>query len=314
MIYTNNLHLPEADCLALMADDYVPRGDMSVTSLKKSPREFWLAKRHHGKCQKDVQDNLRLMLGTAGHNFIHEKSKKLPNVIGERPLLDTLDNGIVLSGTFDSMDTKAKKLWDRKFTSTWTLILGGREEWKYQLNTYRLMIWRLHSKGLELDIPLPDYLGIIAYLMDWSKTKAERDPAYPQAPISIVDIPVMSIDEISEWVHERALMIMAHKDGLDDELPDCTLEERWCRGEKWAVHKVHNGNVTKKAMMSGLHDTYEGAKAFAKMHEEKDGTQTEIIHRPGKCVKCGRFCDGSAFCNQWKSSVEYMAEGDEIDG
>jgi hypothetical protein len=80
--------------------------------------------------------------------------------------------------------------------------------------------------------------------------------------------------------------------------PPCTDEERWYRGEEWAVTKAG-----RKSALRCL-PTYEEAKAWAMENDylKPDGTAIagiSLVHRPGKNVRCENYCSVSRFCQQW---------------
>ena len=134
-------------------------------------------------------------------------------------------------------------------------------------------------------------------MKDWSKTQARRDREYPQKPI--VDInydfsPVFNSGVASYMeadLVEKMTMILDYKDAPENEIPDCTPEERWLRDEKWAVMKEGRKSAVK------LHNS----QLMAENHLENLPKGHYIEHRPGVNVKCEDYCTAAPHCSFYKS-------------
>ena len=70
MKITNRMNLPQPLVSAIERDPYVRVGDVSVTSLAKSPRQFWLERRHAEEIEEDASDRIWALLGSIGHKIL----------------------------------------------------------------------------------------------------------------------------------------------------------------------------------------------------------------------------------------------------
>jgi len=109
----------------------------------------------------------------------------------------------------------------------------------------------------------------------------------------MVDVEVWSDKEQEEYIHNRVLAHQLNSDALDkgEKIDDCTDDERWLRGEKFAVMKKGRKSAVK------LFDKKEDADGWIAQQAGEDFT---IDHRPGEPVRCaGNYCGVSQWCKQW---------------
>ena len=78
----------------------------------------------------------------------------------------------------------------------------------------------------------------------------------------------------------------------DDELPECTAEERWERPIKYAVKK--EGRKSALRVLDSLKD------AENYMAEKKLFAKHFVETRQGESVRCESYCAVQPFCNQYK--------------
>jgi hypothetical protein len=126
-------------------------------------------------------------------------------------------------------------------------------------------------------------------MKDWKKKEAQRKKAdgYPQSQVMTMEIP---FDENIEgrmkiWIAEAE----ACKDLPDDQLPECTMEERWGKPPTFAVKK--NG---RKTALRVLPDR----KTAEKWMESNGGDFIE--ERMGEQWTRCEYCNAKEFCCQWK--------------
>lgn len=282
MNITNNTFLPEPVFQALTKSDYTKgSSNRSVTQLIDSPRVRILRKENDERISEDAADMLWSVLGTAVHKMFEDN--EVEGHISEERLYAEVENWVI-SGAIDvqrdESDGRVAVL-DYKCTSAWSVIYG-KPEWDKQLNFYAWLVE--HCK----DIPVGK-LQIVAVLRDWQRKKAELDSSYPQAPIVMVDIPLWSFEERDAYVRGR---VKIHQDAefqrlTGGDLPFCSDEEQWKKGDSFAVKKSGN----KRALR--VFDSMEQAEAYM-----KDGMEIEV--RKGRCVRCeDNYCKVADFCGQY---------------
>ena len=291
MKITNHFNVPEP-LVALARKEYYSKGkaDYSVTEIMSPPRIQRLKRKHWDDMEQDVTDMLWSMLGSALH-VVAERSEVIDHLNEERLFMEI--DGVTLSGSIDLQQhvKGGVALKDYKFTSVWA-VMNDKPEWEQQLNVYAWMVHKI--KGVDIK-----GLQICAILRDWSTRKAQTESGYPQAQIQMVDIPVWSFDKTEKYVHER---IELHKESKvqadwDEELPECTDEERWMRTTTYAVKKEGRKSAVR------VFDSEEDAVKLIEESEDKKKLSIEV--RNGEPVRCtGNYCGVNKWCSQYQSYLK----------
>ena len=282
MQLTNKYGLPDPIVRAVEADSH-KMGDYSASGLSNPARLVTLRKRYDSEITEDASDRVWALFGKALHKVVEENEGA--HQIAEGYLEVELYDGITLSGTSDLYDDDTQTVSDYKVTSAWTLVYGSRdEEWTKQLNTYA---WLYREAGYKVEA-----MQIIAFLRDWSASKAERESSYPQINVIKIPIRMMPHHEIGAWIKSRVAWFEKHKDTPDDMLPYCTPEERWQSKSQWALMKDGRKRAVK------LYDNE--AEALNACPDDKHYVE-ERISEPKRCMK---YCPVAAFCNQYQSELK----------
>ena len=288
MNITNNHNLPQSFVNFARNDKYSKgQSDISVTTLIDSPRVRLLREAKSSEMTSDAADMIWPLFGTAVHHILESASED-EGVILEERLYATV-NDWILSGAVDhqKIEGNSISITDYKVTSVWSVI-HGKIEWEQQLNCYAFLSQK--NKGMKVKS-----LQICAILRDWNRREAERRDDYPQAPVILVDIPLWPDTKRIEYIKERVEM---HQDAqinfdLAQMFPPCSDEERWKRGEAWAVKKKGNKRAQR------VFDNEASAGEFM-----KDKENLEIEHREGEYVRCkGDYCGVANFCSQFKGDI-----------
>ena len=154
-----------------------------------------------------------------------------------------------------------------------------------QQNIYAWMVHK--AKGMEVQA-----VKICALLRDWNRREVDKKEGYPQAPIQVVDLPLWPLEKTEAYVRERIALHQSAKflADMDEELPLCTDEDRWIRGDKWAVKR--DGRKTAIRVF----EVEEEANELAK----KENGYVE--YRRGEAVRCtGNYCSVAQWCSQYQS-------------
>ena len=291
MKITNHFNVPKP-LVALARKEYYSKGraDYSVTEIMSPPRIQRLKRKHWDDMEQDVTDMLWSMLGSALH-VVAERSEVIDHLNEERLFMEI--DGVTLSGSIDLQQhvKGGVALKDYKFTSVWA-VMNDKPEWEQQLNVYGWMVHKI--KGVDIK-----GLQICAILRDWSTRKAQTESGYPQAQIQMVDIPIWSFDKTEKYVHER---IELHKESKvqadwDEELPECTEEERWMRTTTYAVKKEGRKSAVR------VFDAQEDAVKLIEESEDKKKLSIEV--RKGEPVRCtGNYCGVNKWCSQYQSYLK----------
>lgn len=283
MVITNEAGLPQALVDFAKRDVHIGE-EYSASQLTKSPRQFWIEKRHSEEIVKDVSDMVWLLFGSAVHAIIEKAQHE--NQFIEEYFVETV-NGIKLSGRTDVYDNGVIQDW--KTTSVWSYIYLDEQKlfnFESQLNTYAYFFRKagFPVNGLE----------IIMLFRDWKKTEALKSPDYPQKQAQKLPIKLWPEEETYQYLDETLHDLDSYRNIPDDKLPLCTREYRWAKPPKFAVMK--KGAKRAKAVL----DTRD--EAVSKMEEL--GPDHFIEERPGECWKRCEYCDAREFCNQYKNQAE----------
>jgi len=295
MIITNKHHLPRA-FVELASQEYeVAPNEYRVTSLLRGLRETILLRRHNDEITADVADMVWMLFGTAVHGILEAQQEAESELKEER--LKVKVGNYILSGKFDIYCSKQKKITDYKTTSVWKIIYGNYKEWRQQLLIYAYMM---------RDYGFPCEMGeIIAFLKDHSKRDAKYKPDYPPLPVHTVRFSFFEKDftEISAWLNAKFAEIAEVEKLADNDLPLCTLEQRFNDGDKFAVMK----KGAKKALR--VVESMEEAEAWIAKNKKGDS----IEKRPGCDKKCLDYCFASEHCNYWQSQKGVQEQGQELE-
>jgi len=229
MKLTNRNNYPDALYQAVKNDSY-DKGecDFSVTELLKPSRQWALQKIHQDELIEDIEDRLWSLYGQIAHLILERANKR--DFAEERLFVEV--DGSVISGQIDTLSLDDGTLSDWKFTTSYSFIKGkpAKEEWTWQLNMQRYLLWFNGYKDVES-------LKIVGLLRDWQKSKAKLDSSYPQNPIAYHDIKVLGLDYVEKYIiHRKDSHLRALK-----ELPKCTAKETWNgrRCESWCSVKLY---------------------------------------------------------------------------
>ena len=259
--------------------------DSSVTQLIQPARISLLRKKYYKDMVKDVSEEFYALLGSGIHHLLELGATD--DMIVEERLFMTID-GWRISGAIDVQEKVNKRevdIIDYKVTATYSISKTGdvKPEWENQLNLQALLVEA--NKAVRVR-----KLSICAILRDWSSTKAQLDPMYPQAPIVMVPIPIWSKHAQQAYARER---IEEHRQArVDDEFGDpikeCTPEDRWVKGEAWMVKKEGGKRAVK------IFDNPVEAHQLA----ATKGKGYIVEYREGKSTRCG-YCGVSRWCDQF---------------
>lgn len=291
MKVTNKHNVPET-LVSLARTDYYSKGgaDYSVTEIISPPRIQRLRAKHWDDMEQDVSDMLWQLLGSALH-VVAERGNH-PDYITEERLNAEID-GVRLSGAIDiqRVTTEGILITDYKFTSAWALR-QDKPDWEAQQNIYAWLVNK--AKGKQV-------IGvqICALIRDWSRREASVKPDYPQAPIQVIDLPLWPLHKTEHYIRDRLELHRTSKVAADweEDLPQCTDEERWLRGASFAVMK------TGKKRAIRVCETKEEANQIMGTLQVED--KPYIEERPGEAVRCvNDFCGVAKWCSQYQKELK----------
>jgi len=313
MAYTNERGIPLSIAVWLARElyDKDPRY-LSGSELQKSNRQIVLGRR--ASADVDLAQILAARLGNAINDAIDAawKSDRLMEYVklaGFNPLFEYDVNpllpdpkktaiyiqkryeeeflGGVLSGAPDMI--LGGRLFDYKSTSVFLFQKKTPADYMWQLTTYRY---------LARDLITDNVATIQFILKDWSKTRAKKDPNYPQSPCPTLLVPVGSAEQCKARLESRVTEINGLLSVDDAELPLCTDEELWIDAPKYAYYS--NPAALPTARATRIFDSMNEAVLF---QHTKNGTG-RIDVRKGEPRACD-YCAAATICQQrasWSST------------
>lgn len=322
MKLSNKLNLPEPIVEAIRNDSYNSgASDISATGLIEPVRIGALKARYGEELTEDVADNIHSLQGQSIHTILERAGGALEKqgyIVERRFYVDmTMPDGSkwTVSAQIDVLNTNNGTLQDYKVTSVYSVKDGPKEEYVKQLNIGRYCLHKgyelLNPDGFTYKAGVDDLskttkrqstytaekLQIVAILRDWSKMEYKREvwdcqkkgfkPKYPEHQVKVLDVPVVSEDDVELYILERAIEHKKARALPEDQLPECTPEERWAKETKWAVMKPGNSRASK------LFDTEEDAKISLKMY----GAGAYVEQRPGESTRCASYCPVASKCS-----------------
>ncbi len=287
---TNKLGLPEPVVEAIRNDPY-NSGDSDYTpsSLVEPPRAAELGRLH--EIVQDASELLASLDGQIAHLILERAAKTLEEqgYVVEKRFKGTYglaDKIFKVSAQVDLFDPVRGLISDYKRVRVSSLKHGLKWEHKFQLNMQAELVRRA---GFQVD-----KLELVLMLKDWS---AEIEyQGYPTSSMIKQAVPLMTSEEINKWVVERIVLHEAARLAL----PLCTQEERWER-PTYAVMKYP---AAQRDKAKRVFDTKEAAQAWIDIqpfHQGLDDPYLQIVERPGKSIRCLRYCPVRSVCEQGKT-------------
>lgn len=284
MKITNKYNLPNAIVRSLESDYEYKEKRYSVTTLLNPVRETLLKRRYHDEIETDAVDMIWALWGTGIHKILENQNDD--DEISEVKLEHTFVNDYTISGIADFIDLKNNVIIDYKSTSVYQYNnKDSHKKWKLQLQMYAYLNYKIC--GLWIDKG-----QIWLFMRDWSKGKLLQGYDYPSHPVASVEFDLGIPDDIEGWMLEHLDLLIQNETIADNDLPLCTLEERWNSGDTFAIMKLTNKRAIK------LHSTMQDAEE----HLANLNDDYWIEERKGIDRKCLDYCSANIFCNYYKEN------------
>jgi len=283
---TNLSNLPSSIYRAVCNDTYSDGGsDVTVTSLIKPPHMRQLQIKHAADIVEDAADRIFSLLGQATHTIL-ERAAADHCIVEKRFFVERL--GWKVSGQVDLIDLNDGILADFKVCSRHVTSGPIKPEHEVQLNFNKLLAEENGVVGIKR-------LEIIGILRDWSLMRVGKEKDYPKSQVAVIRSPIWPKEAAEAFLIER---IKAHQ---NPNPPLCTPEERWQRGEKFAVVKKGNKRALK---------LYDDAKDAAN-HVATLPSGAKVETRPSEPIRCAHYCNVAQFCSFGKQWINRKPETEE---
>lgn len=303
MQITNRLGLSPVWVHAVADDyDHDTAGWRSGTGLIKPPQMVELINRYGDGLSEDVDDRIWSLFGSACHYVLAKAARQVPGSISEvRFIAMVKGKEIGLKPDLLIPSGNAWHLYDFKFPSVWSIILGEHDEWFEQTNLYshllsgRYELFRVDeaTKTRTVQPPLDvTSASIEVALRDWSASDSKREHDYPKTKTHVIPVPMWPDTKCAQFLMERVQLHIDAENATDRNLPRCTPRDRWARPDKFAVKKVG----AEKA--SRVFESRQEADAYIQPKKKGDYM---IEYRRGENVRCDRYCSARLVCSQYQA-------------
>lgn len=348
MRVTNNLGLPQPIVDAVSNDDYT-RGNanISATSLLLPPRLLALREAHDAELEEDASDRIFSLFGKAIHKILEDAPSANQGAVSEQRLYMQVQGPLgpwVVSGAMDRIVLLADEdgsvtIQDYKTASVAEMVYGVKPERAQQLNIYAVLAT---LNGYKVKA-----LQDVFILRDWSKVQAaearsgptlrsdgQATSSYPEKHVVVHDIELWPMEDAYRFIAERVALHQQAQAGYiqtmsaimadpvafvsgsspQDALPECTDEERWIRGNGFAVMKPGNKVATKvlptreaaeqfivEARQKATDDEAQWRADHPRSKKTFEAPEYTVEERKDKATRCLYYCPVSAICDQWKA-------------
>lgn len=284
MILTNKQGMPDAFVKAVTLEPHNKEGEYSATTLLKGACETLLTSRHFDEIEVDVSDMVWAIWGQAVHAIFEKQSDA--GFKEERFEVPVLNSKV--TGRVDLYDMENEVLYDWKTASVWKVKFNDFDDWKKQGLIYA---WLMKKHGLNVK-----RCEFWALLKDHSKAEARRNSDYPFSPACkfAFDVTEKELAEIEKFIFEKIEQLEKAETVADEELSECSKDERWATDDAFAVMK-------------------EGRKSAVRVFEKKEDAETMLNslddkywlqERKGESKKCIDYCNCKNFCPFYKKMIK----------
>lgn len=288
MRLTNQFNLPVPLVKAVENDKYTPgESDYTTTQLAGTPaRQLILKREHWNDLTEDVCERIYALSGQSKHVILERAAEYCDEYefFAEKRFY-IKRHGKKIGGQIDLYDKTDCVLWDWKETSVYVSYRDIKDEWIFQGNINRLM---LEENGF----PVKRILNVALY-RDWKKSQVGTKKGYPPHQVQQFEIPIWPSEDTEEFISRR----IEEFERAKAILPECSSEERWYSGDKFALVKIGNKKATK------LFDTEREATNHQEVFDMTKGYKVEF--RPGVNRRCNDYCVVAERCAQFQKLKEH---------
>lgn len=207
---------------------------ISATSLLKPVKEVVLTDRHYNELERDAVELYDALIGSA----IHESFRIMPFQDGEmrEVRVGTIIKDVLVTGQFDYI--KNNKIGDYKTMKIGSYLFGDKEfEYTAQLSVNRFLFAADNRYGKILD----ETGEIVMLFVDWrdreftmKKYGFSDAPGYPHRGKTL-ELKLWDFKKTENFLLRKITDFKIASIQRDEELPECTDEERWMRATKKKV-------------------------------------------------------------------------------
>jgi len=282
-------------------DDYDKgEADYSMTEIIQPPRISFLKKMYHDQMEVSIEELWASLVGTAIHNAM-ESVHDADSIQEKRFYITILDRKIGLKPDIITVFSKLPsghlvyKLHDYKTMKPGAVRYGVKPDYTKQANGYT---YALRQLGMDVQYAAIEWMAV-----GWDYNEYIKGiEGYPKNMVGTFPVPLWTNERTKAFLENRIKLYKACEGCTANNLPFCTMDERWQKPDAWIVSK--RGKNRQLPRLKFLTEQ----EAISAMRSRKDNAECEVLHRKSPAVRCERWCSVKSFCNQYK---EYVSKGVE---
>lgn len=286
---------------------------ISSTGFKDGSKKFWAKKQMKTSTTVyalPISMKYYTFIGNAIHSALQVGLQNDPNYsLEKRIYVDLIINGktYIVSGQYDCIDILNMKLWDWKTSSVAKFQTGLFEDYTLQANIYLYILKYGYEivDGKKVYLSIKDLSPSLGFIMrDWSDMKVHG--TYPTTGMKEHRLETWDLHKTETMMKERIFELLKYKDKPIDEIPECTMEQRWQKPSTFPIFRSNKDGSHKADPRAMPHTkdftTTEEALNYIVTH--KDNKLLYIGERKSTPIHCIYYCElgRSGKCNwfnQW---------------
>ena len=214
--------------------------------------------------------------------MLRERNDVIPVYLEQRAFREVVVNGVTytIGGKFDMVADGVP--FDHKSTSAFSWLFGTKDEdHQLQLSLYK---W-LNPEKISSDEACVNYI-----FTDWSRMQAKTNPKYPQKRVEEKRLPLLPVQQMDRWVHDRLSLIQRHWNDPEEKIPECSDKELWRSEPTYKYYKD-------PSKLSGRSTKNFDSKHDAEQFKAEKGGVGVVITVPGEAKACN-YCPVYDLCKQ----------------
>jgi len=336
VVFTNHFNLPSSFVDAILVDDHVTEGNISVTGLIDAPQIRQLKRTN--TYEMDVTEMIGMVFGTGVHSILERgdiKGSKQAQILQQAAgvlrsiesensvkngkaadyLISVVENDLKEKIQTDIITERRLTIEVDGYTISGTfdrLVQSIKELQDYKTTSASAVMFpelkkswdrqlniyalMLRKNGYEVESAM-----IIAILKDWSKMKIKTSADYPKSPVVMHKVKIVDEERVMQYIKKRVAL---HKRADAGESIPCSQEERWAKADTWAVKKKGG----KRALR--VVDSQPAAQAFITQNQFKYKEGELVIEfRQSESFRCANgYCPVASVCPQYQKELEQTTE------
>lgn len=279
-------------------NEHETKGDYSVTELLDAPRCARLKRQYPHLENDDALKNVSAMVGSAVHAWFESYFSKVArdSVSTEVEMLFGIPqvDGITISGSCDIYNHVTSTVEDIKNWKSYKWMDGDIWALVWQLRMYGYALMKSKNWSVK-------QLRAVLFFTDWNKLDAaRRGNKYPPASVVILEIPMVSTEEVEAFIEDRIRQHMLVRFCEEPFWPDAPEYATWDSVSSYKVFKNADSSRAVSGGVYGINMKVEEPAMLeaANKHAAEIGGVVRRVSSGRK--RCAEYCSVSGQCSTYQ--------------